>query len=481
MRTESDTNRHLAVEPSSGPDGKSTEGTPHVRESGLILPATAALAAIVLTAACSFDASRLRPRQLADSGAREGDARDTDAMEVDALLDHPLDQDLGVQDSVVEVGADRASAMSEVGDVAEAGSSMGDAADARADLPLGTGGSVDTGGAGGEDGGDTGGTPGSDGATATGGTGGSVDTGGAGGEDGGDTGGVSGSDGAAATDGTDGSVDIGGAGGEDGGDTGGMPGSDGAIATDGTDSSFDTGGAGGADGGDTGRMPGSDGAIATGGTDGSVSLPAGLVAWWKMDEAAGSATAVDSSGNGNNGTLTGLNAASAWTTGRTGGALKCDGSGAALVADSVSLDGIATGVTISAWVNRLSATTGFSAVLSRETGTTSGQYYWLGLSGDNAGFYGSSGVFSTTTVPIGTWTHLAATHDGSTARIYVNGSLVTSRASSDVFKADTSKLAICGNQNDASGTITERWDGLVDDLQLYSRALTATEIADLAK
>jgi len=449
VRTESDTNRHLAVEPSSGPDGKSTEGTPHVRESGLILPATAALAAIVLTAACSFDASRLRPRQLADSGAREGDARDTDAMEVDALLDHPLDQDLGVQDSVVEVGADRASAMSEVGDVAEAGSSMGDAADARADLPLGTGDSVDTGGAGGEDGGDTGGTPGSDGATATGGTGGSVDTGGAGGEDGGDTGGVSGSDGAAATDGTDGSVDIGGAGGEDGGDTGGMPGSDGAIAT--------------------------------GGTDGSVSLPAGLVAWWKMDEAAGSATAVDSSGNGNNGTLTGLNAASAWTTGRTGGALKCDGSGAALVADSVSLDGIATGVTISAWVNRLSATTGFSAVLSRETGTTSGQYYWLGLSGDNAGFYGSSGVFSTTTVPIGTWTHLAATHDGSTARIYVNGSLVTSRASSDVFKADTSKLAICGNQNDASGTITERWDGLVDDLQLYSRALTATEIADLAK
>ena len=449
MRTESDTNRHLAVEPSSGPDGKSTEGTPHVRESGLILPATAALAAIVLTAACSFDASRLRPRQLADSGAREGDARDTDAMEVDALLDHPLDQDLGVQDSVVEVGADRASAMSEVGDVAEAGSSMGDAADARADLPLGTGDSVDTGGAGGEDGGDTGGTPGSDGATATGGTGGSVDTGGAGGEDGGDTGGVSGSDGAAATDGTDGSVDIGGAGGEDGGDTGGMPGSDGAIAT--------------------------------GGTDGSVSLPAGLVAWWKMDEAAGSATAVDSSGNGNNGTLTGLNAASAWTTGRTGGALKCDGSGAALVADSVSLDGIATGVTISAWVNRLSATTGFSAVLSRETGTTSGQYYWLGLSGDNAGFYGSSGVFSTTTVPIGTWTHLAATHDGSTARIYVNGSLVTSRASSDVFKADTSRLTICGNQNDASGTITERWDGLVDDLQLYSRALTATEIADLAK
>jgi hypothetical protein len=52
---------------------------------------------------------------------------------------------------------------------------------------------------------------------------------------------------------------------------------------------------------------------------------------------------------------------------------------------------------------------------------------------------------------------------------------------SDVFKADSSKLTICGNQNDASGAITQRWNGLVDDLQLYNRALTATEIAGLAK
>jgi hypothetical protein len=190
---------------------------------------------------------------------------------------------------------------------------------------------------------------------------------------------------------------------------------------------------------------------------------------------------VDASGNGNDATLTGLNPASAWATGRTGGALKCDGSGAALVNDSASLDGITAGVTVSAWVNRLSATIGFTAVLSRETGTTNGQYYWLGVSGDKAEFYGLSGVLSNTTVPIGTWTHLAATHDGTTARIYINGSQVTSQNSSNVFKADTSRLTICGNQNDAGGTIMERWNGLVDDLQLYNRVLTATEIATLAK
>ena len=444
MRTESNTRRHLAMEPPSAPDGKSAEGMPHVRESRLIL-AVAAFVAVVLAAACSFDASRLRPRRFADSGASEAVARDTDATEVDALLDHPFDQNLGVQDSVVEVGSGWASAMFEVGALADAGSSMGDAADRRTDLPLGTDGSVDTGGAGGTDGG------------ATGGTDGSVDTGGAGGTDGG------------ATGGTDGSVDTGGAGGTGGG------------ATAGTNGSVDTGGAGGTGGGATGGTAGSGGTSATGGSGGSVSLPAGLVAWWKMDEAAGSDTAADASGNGNTATLTGLNPASAWTTGRTGGALKCDGSGGALVNDSVSLDGITTGVTIAAWVNRLSATTGFSAVLSRETGTTNGQYYWLGLSGDDAEFYGLSGVLSTTTVPMGIWTHMAATHDGTTARIYVNGAQVTSKSSSDVFKADTSKLTICGNQNDASGAITELWNGLVDDLQLYNRVLTATEIANLAK
>ena len=341
MRTESNTRGHPALEPPSAPDGKSTESAPHVRESRLILPAAAAFVAVLLAAACSFDASRLRTRRIADSGVREADAteigvtqadaRDTDATEVDALLDHPLYQDLAVQDSFVEVGADGASAMSEVGDVAEAGGSVEDAGDAPADLPLGTGGSFDTGGAGGTGG--EGGMFGSDGPTATADTDGTFDTGAPGDTDGGATDGMPGSDGAAATDGADGAVDTGGAGG-----TGGVPGSDGAAATGGADGAVDAGGAGGTGGGGTGGMAGFGGATATGGTGGSVSPPAGLVAWWKMDEATGSDTAADASGNGNNATLSGLSSASAWTTGRTGGALKCDGSGGALVDDSASLD-----------------------------------------------------------------------------------------------------------------------------------------------
>jgi len=461
VRSKSNTVRHPAPATLSAPNGELAHAARNAPAGWPTSPAAAvALVALVLAAACSFDAGRLQALQLADSSTRAADARDTAGAEVDASLDHPSDDDpsdryLGVKDSFVDVGTDGAGAMAEVIDAAEAGGTVVRGGDASIDQLSETGSAFDAAGArdadgSGTDGSGTDAAPASDDTTATGGAGGSLDTAGAGGAIGGDTGGV--------------------------------PGFGGTTATGGAGGSFDTGGAGGADaGGGTGGMPGLGGTTATGGSGGSVSLPAGLVAWWKMDEPAGSSMATDASGNGNNAILTGLNTASAWTTGRTGGALKCDGSGGALVGDSVSLDGIATGVTISAWVNRLGASTGFTAILSREIGTTITEYYYLGLSGDKAEFYSSSGGLSTTTIPIGIWTHMAATDDGNTVRLYVNGFQVASKNVNDVFKADTSKLTICGNQNDSSGAVTQRWNGLVDDLQLYNRALTATEIASLAK
>ena len=433
---ESNTGRDLASKSLGAPNVKYTGRMQHVREcrrtgATALAPSAFAFVAVVLATACSVDLSKLRTRPAADSGAKVADARedgvtepdaaDVDVAEVDALLDYPLGKDLGVEDSFAASGVDGVSAMPEVDDVAQAEDLVESDSDERVDQLMGTGGTFDTGGAGGA-----------------------------------------------------------GGGGEGGVGEGGMAGVDGAAATGGTGGGFDAGGAGGADEGGVDGMAGIDGAAATGGTRGA--LPAGLVAWWKLDEAAGSGTAADASGNGNDATLTGLSSASAWTTGHTDGALKCDGSGGALVNHSASLDAITNGATVSAWVYRLSATTGFSVVLSRQIGTTSGEYYWLGLSGDYAAISSSaSPMASTTKVPMATWTHLAVTHDGSTARIYVNGTQVLSRTSSAIFRADTSKLTICGNQNDASGAIIERWNGLVDDLQLYGRALTATEISSLAK
>jgi hypothetical protein len=69
------------------------------------------------------------------------------------------------------------------------------------------------------------------------------------------------------------------------------------------------------------------------------------------------------------------------------------------------------------------------------------------------------------------WTHLAATYDGSTLRMYVNGVAVGSRAMSGGMLRSTGALRIGGN------TIWGEWfRGRLDDIRVYSRALAGAEI-----
>jgi hypothetical protein len=83
----------------------------------------------------------------------------------------------------------------------------------------------------------------------------------------------------------------------------------------------------------------------------------------------------------------------------------------------------------------------------------------------------------TATLPLNTWTHLAATYDGSALRLYVNGALSTTFLVSGTLAPTTNPLRIGGN------TIWgEYFRGLIDDVRIYNRALTPTEIgSDMAK
>jgi hypothetical protein len=75
------------------------------------------------------------------------------------------------------------------------------------------------------------------------------------------------------------------------------------------------------------------------------------------------------------------------------------------------------------------------------------------------------------TLPLNTWTHLAATYDGSALRLYVNGSLATTFLVSGALAATTDPLRIGGNS-----IWGEYFSGLIDDVRVYSRALSANEI-----
>ena len=79
-------------------------------------------------------------------------------------------------------------------------------------------------------------------------------------------------------------------------------------------------------------------------------------------------------------------------------------------------------------------------------------------------------------LPLNTWTHLAATYDGTTLRLFVNGSLVGSRAVASPLLTSTGVLRFGGNS-----VWGEFFAGRIDEVRLYNRALTAAEIqADMA-
>ena len=70
-----------------------------------------------------------------------------------------------------------------------------------------------------------------------------------------------------------------------------------------------------------------------------------------------------------------------------------------------------------------------------------------------------------------TWTHLAATYDGSVLRLYVNGAQVSTRTIGGNILTSTSPLRIGGNS-----IWGEYFTGLIDEVRIYNRPLTAAEI-----
>ena len=81
-------------------------------------------------------------------------------------------------------------------------------------------------------------------------------------------------------------------------------------------------------------------------------------------------------------------------------------------------------------------------------------------------------VNATAALATNTWTHLAMTYDGTTMRLYVNGTQVATRAQTGSIATSTSALRIGGN------SVWGEWfSGQIDEVRVYNRALTAAEVA----
>jgi hypothetical protein len=232
------------------------------------------------------------------------------------------------------------------------------------------------------------------------------------------------------------------------------------------------------------RVTASDSALST--TDdvtvivnsGAASAP-GLIAHYRLDDGAGT-IARDATGT-YAGTL--VNGAT-WVAGRHAGGVGLDGTNDYVVLPNI--DAAGAGFTISAWVRSSTFPAGVDQrFVSKATGTSEQAHDWM-LGHTNNGTnrlrfrLKTNGVTttliaSTGELPLNTWYHATATYDGTRMRLYLNGVEVGFVAKTGAVAMNATVPLNLGRNPDGSNYM----HGALDDVRIYNRALTPTEIGSM--
>ena len=202
----------------------------------------------------------------------------------------------------------------------------------------------------------------------------------------------------------------------------------------------------------------------------------GLVALW-----AGEGNASDSIG-ANNGTL--VNGVS-FVAGNVGQAFSFDGASYVSIPNSPSLDAFTTNITIESWLkgNQLTANSDWKGIV------TKGNSSWRlqATSRANTVYFGADGVspngdlYGSRNVNDGRWHHVAAVYDGAYMFLYVDGTLDVSQPATGSISQNSNPACIGANAKayvPSCGCNEPGYffNGLIDEVSIYNRALTASEI-----
>lgn len=219
----------------------------------------------------------------------------------------------------------------------------------------------------------------------------------------------------------------------------------------------------------------------TGTGAGNPALQNNLVGWWTLNTADMSSAQIrDISGQGNNGTK---NSSVETVAGKLGQALSFSGDSA----DSVTFPTpVVNTTTIAFWykTNTLTLPAGHRMAISGGSNAAGGTYLSLFGSGTAKPFVsfriGATQRTLDSNVPsvVDRWTHVAASWDGARIRIYVDGVL---RNTSADFSGE--QLIGFGGGEGYIGKYQANtgyeFSGAIDDVRVYSRVLSASEITDL--
>lgn len=205
-----------------------------------------------------------------------------------------------------------------------------------------------------------------------------------------------------------------------------------------------------------------------------------LVGRWKLDEKEG-AQAADSTGGGHPGTHSGGPQFAAGAPPGLAGCLKFDGKDDRVSAGDASAFVMKSAFTVSAWVHP-DGGDGEQVILNKEgeyeIGRSGSGALQVALANDNPGW---SWIDTGYALPTGKWTHLAWAYSSAERkiRVYANGGEVhSSEAEGEVGDAylDQNQLWIGGRSKEEG---CEYFAGMIADVRLYRRALSAAEVAKL--
>jgi len=199
----------------------------------------------------------------------------------------------------------------------------------------------------------------------------------------------------------------------------------------------------------------------------------GLVASYALD---GDAT--DSSGNGLDGTLVGD---AAFAEGMVGMALDLDGDGDYVDCNNNELFSVTDAFTLSVWINWRATGATWQTVIAK------GDNAWrLARGGDTqtmdfgftaGGDRGWQAARTASEVPLGEWHHVAATIDTvDGAKIYLDGVLEGENPDTGGITVGDYPVYLGENAQAAN----RFWNGLIDEVAIYSRALSEAEVRYLA-
>ena len=220
----------------------------------------------------------------------------------------------------------------------------------------------------------------------------------------------------------------------------------------------------------------------------------GLKGYWSFNgQDLSGTTAYDRSGANNTGTLTNGPTAA---IGKLGQALSFDGTDDYVNAGSSAiLDDLAT-LTVSAWIKPTTSGEGNFGRIADKTAASTGWIFYMCADPGQANCVSSNKLavyrdfsttdgfwLSTTALTLGVWQHIAVTYDSSSASndpiFYINGSAVgtteVGTAPAGTAVSDAAQSLTIGNNPTAART----FNGSIDEVRLYSRILSATEIAAL--